>query len=97
MIRRKWIDNNILYSFDIIQFGYKFEFSVHPQDPEMDMSHYIVEKPSMSLIMRVKDDIATYSAALLLSAKLSMEEVKQKAREMVDNRGRRWRARQGCY
>lgn len=94
-IRREWLDNNILDSFDIFYNSYKFEFTVHPQDPEMDMTHYFVEKPSISLIMKVKNTIGVvYSVVLLLSAKLSLEEIKQKAKQMIDSAGVRWMKKQ---
>lgn len=90
-IKRKWLDNNILDSFNIICDNFKFEFSIHPQDPEVDMSHYVVEKPAIILMMKIRDVSGVlYSVILFLSAKLSLRLVRQKAKEMIDGAGMRW-------
>lgn len=86
-IRREWSDNNILDVFDVFRDNYKFSFSTHPQDPEMETSCYFAEEPSISLIMRVKNAGVKYSIALILNAKLSLEEIKQKAKGMVNSAG----------
>jgi len=93
-ISREWIKNNIIDTFDIVCDGLNFNFSTHPQDPEMDMSHYVVDKPSISLVTRVEVDGTWYIKAIFLGATMSLEEIKDCARELVCNAVKRFRRKE---
>ena len=42
-VSKEWIKNNIIDSFSVVRDGFQFDFSVHPLDPKLDMSHIHVD------------------------------------------------------
>lgn len=87
----EWLDCNALSTFELSRSGNKFNFSTHPVDTEMDLTHcFGIDHPALVLRWRFKDKNGIkYCKVLFLSGSATDEEIKDYAEKMADGAAKR--------